>query len=511
MLKSKLHKKNNNKTHRRSPHKVAKRNKTTLKNYINSTNSNKFDAIVIGAGIVGAAAAAGITTPKLAEPPAPGDLKHNAPRRVLVIEQESDFCFHSTGRSAAIYSEVYGSPTVRALSSATKPYLYNPTQYGLLDVANGESDEDLVRRRGSLWVSTRHSDEDLHQLYTHTKKLVPTLEFLNTEQLHAMLPATKYAAAREPMYYDDELAELYGADHGDYKATNAVLEVDAADMDVDKIYRSIVKLSKHNGAEYVLKTTVHKSTFHPTTNTWSITLKTTLDDGSVEYEDVETPVVVNAGGPFADMVNEQFGVAPRNIVPKKRTIIQFSPTEFVNPDGSPAIAQDEIAAFDKWPCVFDLDDRYYFKPDAGRVLASPAEETSIPEPLQDHADVVPEELDIAICVQRLEQASFFSPKNVVHKWSGLRTFAPDREFVLGYDGGNHLTVPETAAQGSKSPYGKQFLHATGCGGFGIQSIMGQARTIAGLYHNGAIPADLLQMGVDPAVICPQREMIPAKH
>ena len=132
------------------------------------------------------------------------------------------------------------------------------------------------------------------------------------------------------------------------------------------------------------------------------------------------------------------GLGPVGLTPKRRTAITF------DPPADTAIAD--------WPCVLDVDEEFYFKPDAGRILASPADETPT-----DPCDAQPEELDIAVTVDRIETATTLQVRRIAARWAGLRTFATDKVPVVGMDpdapgffwlagqGGGIMTSPALSA------------------------------------------------------------------
>jgi D-arginine dehydrogenase len=180
------------------------------------------------------------------------------------------------------------------------------------------------------------------------------------------------------------------------------------------------------------------------------------------------PIVVNAAGAWCDEVAKLAGIAPIRLVPKRRTAITFDPP--------PA------ESLHSWPSLIDADEQFYFKPDAGRILASPADETPMPP-----CDVQPDELDIAILVDRLEQATTLQVKRIASKWAGLRSFVADKTLVAGFD---------REAPG--------FFWLSGQGGYGIQTSPTMARVAAGLIEGRGLPAELVDLGVSEAALAPGR-------
>jgi D-arginine dehydrogenase len=471
-----------------------------------SAGGSHFDAVVIGAGIAGVSAAVGITSPAItsvtldsvslgpgASAPAGArafDLTtaSGQRKRVLVLESEADFCFHSTGRSAAIYSEVYGSPSVRLLSTATKPFYYAPAASGL------DAETPLVARRPALHMSNDPALAEVNAIFAESSPLVPSLRRLTPMEAVAACPWL--LGATEPFLHRGEPAGALDEEEVEKRRaaqiTGGLLEPDAATMDVDVIWHTLVRLARRNGASFVRAARV-SSVAAPGTGrgaTWGLTV-TAADatPAAVAAGDatlaVTADVVVNAAGAWADAVATQFGAQPAGVVPMRRTIIQFDPAEVA--PAFPAAAgfaseAEYVAAQTQWPAVFDLHDTYYYKPEHGRVLASPADETP-----SEACDVHPDEWDVAVCVDRLEAAAPFRPRRITEKWAGLRCFAPDREFVIGPDAG-----------------AKGFYWLAGLGGYGIQTAMGNAKLFAGLIHAGTVPDELSRVGFDLAKVSPDR-------
>ncbi|HOB03343.1 MAG TPA: FAD-dependent oxidoreductase, partial [Casimicrobium huifangae] len=146
---------------------------------------------------------------------------------------------------------------------------------------------------------------------------------------------------------------------------------------------------------------------------------------------------------------------------------------FKTPDGM------DVAS---WPAVVGVDEGWYFKPDAGRLLGSPANaDDTVPH------DVMPEELDIAIGIDRLQTATTLTIRRPERTWAGLRSFVSDGELVIGFD--NH-------APG--------FFWLAAQGGYGIQSAAGASELATALICSEPLPDSLRVAGVDPAVFRPGR-------
>jgi D-arginine dehydrogenase len=180
------------------------------------------------------------------------------------------------------------------------------------------------------------------------------------------------------------------------------------------------------------------------------------------------PVLVNAAGAWADAVAALAGAPAVGLEPRRRSAFTFKPEEGM------AVAE--------WPAVVGVDESYYFKPDAGLLLGSPANA----DPTFAH-DVLPEELDIALGIHQIESVSTLRIRRPVATWAGLRSFVADGEPVIGFD-------PECPS----------FFWLAGQGGYGIQSAAGASALAATLIAGDALPAELAHHGVDAALFTPAR-------
>jgi D-arginine dehydrogenase len=174
-------------------------------------------------------------------------------------------------------------------------------------------------------------------------------------------------------------------------------------------------------------------------------------------------IVVDAAGAWADRVAVMAGAAPIGLQPYRRTLMQLR------------VAPPAPAGL---PLVIDALGRFYFKPEAGgRLWLSPHDETPC-----DPCDCAPEELDVAEAIDRLERVVDWKVERVERRWAGLRTFAPDRRPVYGFD----PVVPD-------------FFWCAGQGGFGIQTAPAAAKLAAALLL-GRSPE------LDPEPYAPRRFM-----
>jgi D-arginine dehydrogenase len=179
-------------------------------------------------------------------------------------------------------------------------------------------------------------------------------------------------------------------------------------------------------------------------------------------------VVVNAAGAWAEQIGSLFGAQTIGLVPHRRSAFTFHA-----PEGT-TIAD--------WPVVSSLDDTWYFKPDAGVLLGSPANA----DPTFAH-DVVPEELDIATAIHHIEAATTLQIRRPIRTWAGLRSFVPDGELVVGWD----------RAQSG-------FFWLAAQGGYGIQSAPGASDLAAALVLEQPLPEHLLAQDLNLAAVSPLR-------
>jgi D-arginine dehydrogenase len=365
------------------------------------------DFIVIGAGIAGASAA----------------FELSKQGRVVLLEREDQPGYHTTGRSAALFTESYGNATIRALTRASRAFLERPPE--------GFASAPLLAPRGALTIATADRHDAFAAALRELSERDDTIREIDLDHAARLFPPLNRAIVRY-----------------------AHLEPNAMDMDVHAIHQGYLKGARARGG--VLVTGVRIEAVEPG---WRVRA------GDATYG---APVVVNAAGAWADEVAALAGVAPIGLVPKRRTVLLFDP-----PRGIDSAA---------WPMVIDVDETCYMKPDAGRLLASPADETPSPP-----TDAQPEEEDIAHAIDRLERFTTLKVARVTHKWAGLRSFVADKTLVAG------------AAPGASG-----FFWVAGQGGYGIQTSSAMGRIVAALVAGRGIPSDIADQGVRAAALDPAR-------
>lgn len=370
----------------------------------------EFDFAIVGAGIAGVSAA-----------------YHLAPRaRVVILEREHVAAYHTTGRSAALHSETYGSAEIRAITVATGHFYRKPPQ--------GFTDHPLLTPRGALIAGRAEQTEALQKAAAEYARLVPSVCWRTPKEVLALQPLLKPEAC----------------------AGGAIHEL-AEDMDVAAIHAGFLKGARASGA--LLRLNAEVMAFDRKDGRWTIR----LDDG----ETIAATSIVNAAGAWADVVAGLAGAKPVGLVPKRRTAFTF--------DAPAGLALEAM------PMVIDFDETWYVKPEVGQFLGSPADETPSPP-----CDAQPEEMDIAVAVDRIETGMTLKISRIKNKWAGLRSFVPDKNLVVGYD-----AVPG-------------FFWLAGQGGYGIQTGAAAGRLAADLALGKGLPSDIAALGVAERALSPGR-------
>jgi D-arginine dehydrogenase len=346
-------------------------------------------------------------------------------RKVILLEVEDQPGRHSTGRSAAMFFESYGNATVCALTRASRAFLEQPPE--------GFGDVPLMSPRAAMIVA---DSEGLARLVGHYGG--------------PGAPATMHRITRE------EALSQVPILRPDWVA-GAFIDGSGCDMEVAAIHQGYLRTARRAGAQVVLGAA--DVVLERSGGLWTVRCRA---------GEFSAPILANATGAWADVVARQAGAATVGLQPNRRTAMTI-----------PAPAAHDSRS---WPMVIDVDETLYFKPDAGQLLLSPANE----DPM-DPCDVVPEELDIAIAVDRFETLTSEPVKRINHRWAGLRSFVADRSPVAGYD---------TQAEG--------FFWLAGQGGYGIQMAPALARTAAALLLRQAVPADVAAQGVREDDLSPAR-------
>lgn len=369
------------------------------------------DVLIVGAGIAGAGAAYFLAL---------------SGARVHLLEQEWQPGYHSTGRSAALFTETYGNAPTRALTSASRAFLAEPPP--------GFAPHRLLSPRGFLVVGPADAEHELRRSLAEFRALTPSVRWVDQSEALAMVPVLQPQAAAA-----------------------ALIEPDAMDIDVHALHQGYLRGATSAGAKVTCDAPV--TAIARAHGTWAV---------ETPVGRFRAPMLVNACGAWADELARLASLAPLGLTPKRRTMIAFDPPAGV--------------AADHWPMVIAADESWYLKADAGRLLGSPADETPSPA-----CDIQPDELDIAITVDRIERATTLTVRRIVSKWAGLRVFAPDKSLIAGFD-----------------PDAEGFFWLAGQGGYGIQTSPAMGRIAAAMIGGGRFPDDIARFGASPEALDPAR-------
>lgn len=367
--------------------------------------TQKIHVIVIGAGMAGVGVAAHL----------------GAGRRIVVLEQEAQPGYHTTGRSAAVFAESYGGTTVRLLSRGSRNFLRQPPP--------GFANDALLVPRGFLFIAREDQRDGLEALAALPDMRV-TARRMNAAE----------ACSRMPLLRRDYVAD-------------ALFDDGASDIDVHALHQGYAAMLRRNGGQLLCNARV--TAIERQLGNWCVTS---------EAGSFEAPLLVNAAGAWADQLAALAGVRRIGLQPLRRT--------------AALVDVPRMEGMERWPLTIDIEEAFYFKPDAGRLLISPGDETpSAP------CDAVPDEMDLAIAVDRIERATTLDVRRMHSRWAGLRSFVADRSPVAGF--------------ASDAP---GFFWLAGQGGYGIQTAPALSRFAAAQLLGEPVPEDLADLGLTAAAL-----------
>lgn len=368
-----------------------------------------YDFVVIGAGISGASV--GFELAALGS--------------VLLLETENSIGYHSTGRSAALFTRNFGGEVVRRINAASQPFFEAPPE--------GFADAPLVAPRGALTVAAEGEEWRLRDLLALSE---PGAEIVPVPPPDAL--------ARVPFLRPERVAA-------------AVWEEGVRDIDVAGLHQAYLRgFRRRHGT---LARGAEVTSLVREGESWTIRTPT---------ETYRAGVVVNAAGAWAGRIGAAAGASDIGLVPKRRTCILIDAPEGV------AVGPLPVTEF--------AGSEVYVKPDGGRLMASPGDETpDVPH------DVQPDEMDVAILADWLQRETLLVIRRIAHKWAGLRSFVADDAPVVGFD-----------------PLVPGFFWLAAQGGYGIMMAPALSRATASICAHGVLPADLTERGIEAAMIAPER-------
>lgn len=330
-----------------------------------------YDFAIVGAGIAGASLA----------------YKLASECSVLLLERETQPGIHSTGRSAAMFMETYGSPQARALTRASRAFYEEPPE--------GFSEVPILSPRGALYVAWGGQEQLLQKQFM-------ALQMASSAGHPVLMLSPAEVLQRVPILNGEGMV-------------GGMLEPDAMDIDVHALHQGYLRSAKKLGATLELKAELDSAVFCEDDQSWEISIK----NGPKQ----QARNLINAAGAWADECAVRCGRPPLGVQAKRRSAFIF---EGIDSAGNILSAKDTS----HWPTFAGLNVDWYIKPDAGLLLGSPANADPVPA-----HDVQAEELDIATAIAQIEAHTSLRIRRPKRVWAGLRNFAPDDELVIGRDPG----------------------------------------------------------------------------
>lgn len=315
-----------------------------------------FDVLVIGGGIAGASLAC-----ELAKD-----------RAVCLVDMEPSLGFHTTGRSVATFLESYGSPTIRSLTIASRPFLTAPPD---------GFDSGMLKPRPLLQFAAPGDEERVRALHREVIAHVPDVMIIDSALACEMCPVLRPQAAGlafvEPRAQEIDVHALHHGYGRTLRRNKGMVATDAR----------VIEMTRSNGM-------------------WQVV--------SAGGEIRSAPVVVNAAGAWADRIAVLAGVSAVGLQPLDRSIFQAGRVDAV--------------AGSRMPFVGNMEGTFYLKPEGEQFLCSPANET----PTQP-GDAKPDMLEIARAIDEINECTTLGIRSVQASWAGQRSFVADRNPVVGFD------------------------------------------------------------------------------
>ncbi len=322
-----------------------------------------------------------------------------ATHKVALVEAEEHAGYHTTGRSAAIWVRNYGPADVRLLTGLSREFFLNPPA----DIGT----DRLALGRAIIYLAPPEQTGILDGLIGQALGI----EEISLARVKALVPA---------------LIEGY--------AVRAAIETDGFDMDVAALHQFYLRRARAAGGQLMLRSRAGR--IDRKNSVWEVETST----GAL----LHAPVVVNAAGAWADEVAQIAGLPPLGLVACRRTGAIIDPAPY---------------QVEHWPMVQSAAHEWYIRAEARtRLMVTPCDETPMPP-----HDARPDELDVAIGIDRMQKALSIPVRRVERAWAGLRTFTPDRSLAFGWD---------TAAPG--------FFWCAGQGGYGIQTAPAAGALVAAM-------------------------------
>ena len=342
--------------------------------------------------------------------------------KVTVLEAEDAIGYHSSGRSATMLHYALGDPHVRALTLASRGFFEEP-QPDFTDVPLGHRMPILIHAR----------EDEVASLEALEAAIAPfaTMERVEESGILDLCPVIRT---------------------GEGGAVAGLVDRNGIRLDTHALLQGHVHALRSNSGEVLTGARVSSIEFAG--SAWTVR----TERGEIH----SAPILVNAAGAWADAIATLAGLGPIGLTPLRRTIITF----------------DGPSDTSGWPFAKTVGDELYFAPESGRLFASPMDEIPT-EP----CDAQPDEYEVALAAHRVEERTTMQVGRVHSRWAGLRTFAPDRHLVAGFD---------SRAEG--------FFWLAGQGGYGLQTSPVMAKAVESLVAGTPWPIE----AVTPEDLSPAR-------
>ena len=333
--------------------------------------------------------------------------------KVILLEAEDAVGYHASGRSATMLHYALGDPQVRALTLASRSLFEDPP--------SSFSDVPLGHRMPVLIHAREDERAELDRLQAAIAPFAE-LERVGESGIIDLCPVIRV---------------------GDGGSVAALVDRNGIRLDPHALLQAHVRVLRANGGTIV--TNARASTATHANGHWTVQTE--------RGQSYAAPILINAAGAWADAVAALAGLGALGLQPLRRTIVTF--------DGPAGV--DTSA----WPFAKTVGDELYFAPESGRLFASPMDEGPV-EP----CDAQPDEYDVALAAHRVEQRTTMQVGRIHSRWAGLRTFAPDRRLIAGFD-----------------PRADGFFWLAGQGGFGLQTSPAMAWIVESLVVGTPWPVD----------------------
>ena len=355
---------------------------------------------------------------------------------VALVEQTQSPGHHATGRSASILSETSGHRVLCALAAASRAFFESPP--------DNFAAHPLLSPRGLLWVGEDTDSEALDALARHGTPINPSVTRLTPSETLELVPYFRPHAI----------------------AGGSTFEPDAMSIDTDALLQGFLRgLRDRGGLLFTSTEAIELSRRDDPSrhdDRWTVRCGAHL---------FTTPIVVNAAGAWGDVIAQRAGVPAIGLQPRRRT----------------ACIAAVADADPRWPLVMDVAGRYYTEPEAGGLLISPADESP-----SDPCDAQAEEIDVALALDRVREATTLPLRSIRRAWAGLRTFSADGAPVVG-----------------EEPTAPGFWWLVGQAGAGIKTAPAMASLLATLIRGDAVPTGITERTVSSADLSPTRFRSPA--